>query len=318
MAAAPEPEQPTVPESPVFMEMYGARAAVYEALPDLLFRMQEWDSASQRLFVPDSPVWVQLLGSTGSQDFERSTVGADYDVDQFAVQAGMTVSVSEAFDLTASLHHVTGSADVDSPTRGGDIHVKGKGASLEAWWSLQNDTYAHARLSVTDYDLALSSDTIGRLKSSGDASGHTLYLEAGRRMELGETLHWTPRAWLKRSRVSVDSFTDTVDAHVSFSDKDRSTAGIGVIVETVQEANSEGFLLRGSLDFEQKIGSPKTVTRVSGEQLSAEPEQSSILLDLGGAWHRGPFTYSVELSARGDLGSGGEEYSGFVHVGMRY
>lgn len=309
---------PSTGGSLVFVEEYAPRAALYEALPDFLLRMQRWESASPRLFIPDSPVWIRLLGSTGSQEFKRSTVGVDYNSNRLAVEAGVTVSVSETFDLMASLHHVTGSADVDSPTRGGDIHVKGKGVSLDTWWSLANDAYANARLSLAEYDLTLSSSTIGRLESGSDASGHTLHVEAGRRMPLGERLHWTPRAWLERSRISVDGFTDAVDARVSFSDKDRTTGGLGVLLETVGAANGGELVLNGSLDFEQKFGGTKTLTRVSGERLSAEAEQSSILLGLGSVWHRGPLQYSAGLSAREELDSGGEEYSGFIRVGMGF
>ena len=72
------------------------------------------------------------------------------------------------------------------------------------------------------------------------------------------------------------------------------------------------------LDFEQKLGDSETVALVSGERLSAEPEKGSALLSLSGAWHKGSFTYSAELSARKDLHSGGEDYSGTINVGMNF
>ena len=310
----PEPE----PEMPMFMEEYAPRAALYEALPDFLLRMHNWDQASQRLFLPQSPVWIRLLGSTGSQAFKRSTVGVDYDADRFSVEAGVNISLSDNFNIWASVHHVTGSADVSSPVNGGDIHVKGAGLAVDAYWSSENDYYATGRLSLTSYDIDLSSNTIGRLKSNADAYGHALHVEAGRRMLLSEHTHWTPRAWLGHTRISVDNFTDTVDSRVSFSNEDRFTGGLGVMVETVRTGQGGELSLRGSLDFEQKLGGSKTVTRVSGERLSAEPGQSSILLGLGGAWHTGPFKYSAQLSAREELNSGGEEYSGFINVGMHF
>ena len=77
----PEPE----PEVPMFMEEYAPRAALYEVLPDFLLRMQNWEPTRQRLFLPESPVCIRLLGSTGSQEFKRSSVNADYDADRFAV-----------------------------------------------------------------------------------------------------------------------------------------------------------------------------------------------------------------------------------------
>ena len=131
-------------------------------------------------------------------------------------------------------------------------------------------------------------------------------------------MHWTPRAWLGHTRISVDKFTDAVNSRVSFPDEDRFTGGLGVTAETVRTEHGGELLLHGSLDFEQKFGGSKTVTRVSGERLSAEPEKSSILLGLGCAWHKGPFKYSAELSAREELNSGGEEYSSLINVGMHF
>ena len=304
---------------PMFIEEYAPRAALYEVLPDFMLRMQNWAPTRQRLSLPESPVYIRLLGNTGSQEFKRSTVNANYDAGRFAVEAGVNIPLFENLDIWASMHHVTGSAEVSSPVNGGDIDVTGAGLSLDAYWSGENDYYATGRLSLTDYDIDLSSNTIGRLKSNGDANGQSVHVEAGRRMTLSENSHWTPRAWLGHTRISVDKFTDAVDSRVSFSNTDRFTGGLGVMAETVRAEYGGGeLLLRGSLDFEQKFGDSRTVALVSGERLSAEPEKSSALLSLSGAWHKGSFTYSAELSARQDLHSGGEDYSGVIHVGMRF
>ena len=313
-----DPPPPPGPTGPMFMEEYAPRAALYEVLPDFMLRMQNWEPTRPRLFLPESPVYIRLLESTGSQEFKRSTVNANYDADRFAVEAGVNISLSEDFKISASAHHVTGSADVSSPVNGGDIDVTGAGLSVDAYWSSENDYYATGRLSLTDYDIDLSSNTIGRLKSNGDAYGQSVHIEAGRRMTLSENLHWTPRAWLGQTSISVDKFTDAVDSQVSFPNTDRFTGGLGVMAESVRTEYGGELLLRGSLDFEQKFGDSKTVTLVSGERLSAEPEKSSVLLSLGGAWHKGPFKFSAELSARQDLNSGGEDYSGIINVGMHF
>ena len=304
---------------PMFMEEYAPRAALYEVLPDFMLRMQNWEPTKQRLFFPESPVWIRLLGSKGSQELKHSTVNASYDADWFAVEAGVNVSQSEDFNIGASVHRVTGSADVFSPANGGEIHVKGMGLSADAHWSGKNDYYATGRLSLTNYDIDLSSNTIGRLKSNGDANGRSLYVEAGRRMILSEKMHWTPRAWLGHTKISVHKFTDAVNSRVSFLNKDRFTGGFGVMAESSRTVQGGEFLLRGSMDFEQKFGNSKTVTLVSGERLSAEPEKSSAILSLGGAWHKGAFKlFSAGLSARKELNSGGEEYSGFIKLEMHF
>ena len=86
-------------------------------------------------------------------------------------------------------------------------------------------------------------------------------------MLLSEHLHWTPRAWLDHTRISVDNFTDVVSSRVSFSNVERFTGGLGVMVESVHTKQGGELLLRGALDVEQKFGDSKTVTEVSGERL---------------------------------------------------
>ena len=159
------------PDAPMFMEEYAPRAALYEVLPDFMLRMQKWEPTRPRLFLAESPVYIRLLESTGSQEFKHSTVNANYDADRSAVEVGVKIPVSENLDIWASMHHVTGSADVYSPVNGGDIRVTGTGLSVDAYWSGEDDYYATGRLSLTDYDMDLSSNKIGRLKSNGDANG---------------------------------------------------------------------------------------------------------------------------------------------------
>ena len=86
-------------------------------------------------------------------------------------------------------------------------------------------------------------------------------------MLLGEHLHWTPRAWLDHTRISVDNFTDVVESRVSFSNVKRLTGGLGVLVESVHTRSGGELSLHGALDVEQKFGDSRTVTEVSGERL---------------------------------------------------
>ena len=61
-----------------------------------------------------------------------------------------------------------------------------------------------------------------------DGDGYSLGVETGRRIEMGGKTRLTPRAWFTRRSVSVDSFTDAVNARVSFSDAHRFIAGLGL------------------------------------------------------------------------------------------
>ena len=91
----------STPGAPMFMEEYAPRAALYEVLPDFMLRMQKWEPTRQRLSLPESPVYIRLLGSTGSQEFKRSTVNANYDADRSAVEAGVNIPLFENLDIWA-------------------------------------------------------------------------------------------------------------------------------------------------------------------------------------------------------------------------
>ena len=313
----PEPEPEPQPQPPMLIEEYAPRAALYEALPEFLLGLQTGDLSGQYRFLPKPPVWIELRGGSGSQDFERSTVGAKYDADYFVVEAGATVLEREHWNVRASLHRVTGSADVSSPVKGGDIHAKGAGLSFDAHWHNEASYYAAGCFSWTNYDLDISSDTVGRLISAVDADGLALHVEAGRRMRWGEDrVWWTPHVWLDRTRISVDSFTDAVEARASFPDAKRTTAGFGLMAETVKDMPGGELALRASLDIEHRFGGTDTSSRVSGERLSAEPEENSALLALGSAWRQGPWVIDAVISAR--EGSGDDSYSGSLNLGMRF
>lgn len=315
----PEPVEPgPEPQGPVFIEEYAPRAALYEALPEFLLGLHTRAPGGAYRALAKPPRWIELRGSSGSLDFDRSTVGAKYDAEHLVVEAGGTVLANEHWNVGASLHHVTGSADVSSPVRGGDIHVKGVGLSFDARRHSAHGHYAAGQISWTNYyDLDLSSDTVGRLVSDMDAEALALHIEAGRRIRQGEDRTWyTPHVWLGHTRVSVDSFTDTVQARASFPDAERYTAGLGLMAETVKDTPGGELALMASLDIEHKFGGADTSSRVSGERLSAEPQENRASLALGSAWRQGPWTVDAMIFAR--EGSDDDEYSGSLNLGLHF
>ncbi|MCY3802987.1 MAG: hypothetical protein OXG06_01085, partial [Gammaproteobacteria bacterium] len=116
------------PQPPMFVEEYAPRAAVYEALPSVLLGLQERSPAVQR---PRQPTWITVTGHTGSQDFARSTVGSEYDIDAVQVEAGKHFTLKGGTEAWATLQYLDGTAEVDSPYQGGDIDVQGLRLSLE-------------------------------------------------------------------------------------------------------------------------------------------------------------------------------------------
>ena len=306
-------------DRPTFIEEYAPRAAVYEALPGFLLRLNGGGPGGERITSPRSPVWMQLSVSRGSHSPERSTVGQEYDFDRFAVGAGLDVAMGEDFTGSISLRHVTGSAEVSSPFGGGDIEAEGIGVSLGASWKGLGGYYANGSLSLTEYDVDVSSDDreIRTLKRDAGARGTLLNFEAGRRIALSEKMNLTPRAWMVRSAISVDKFTDKVAARVSVADTARFTGGLGMIAETARDLDNGTLSLRGSLDLAQTLDDAETVVDVSGTKLESKSAKTKLLLGLGGVYRMDRFSISGEVSM-GGLGSDDTEYAGRVTFGLRF
>ena len=316
----PEIEDPVDPETmepagPMFMEEYAPRSAVYESLPGLLLRMGEQGPLDQHPASAESPVWVAVTGGSGSVNPDHSTVDADYDYDRFMVQLGKNLTFDEALTGRFAVHFAQGDTDVSSPTGDGDIDVDGIGATFVIQWQYANGYYFASQVSMTDYDIDLSSDQQGRLKNGVDAFGYSLGFETGRRMSFGQSA-LTPRAWLSHSSVDIDGFTDSVGARASFSNEERITAGLGVIAETMRPWQAGELSLRGTLDIEQRFGNRGTTVDVSGEKLTSESDETRIMLGLGSTYRRGDFSISGQISVDG-LDTDDREYTGQVILGVR-
>ena len=296
-----------------FIEVYAPRAALYEALPGLLLRLNGRGPTAER---PRSPVWVRLSGGRGSYEPDQAGVGAEYDFERFEVEVGVNRPLGENLSGSVALHHVKGSGKVSSPAGGGEIDATGIGVSFGAHWSAASGNYLASRLSLTDYDVDISTDRRGRLKGSGAARGHLLSLEAGRRVALSERVTLTPRAWLTRSGISSMNFTDKVGSRVSLSESRQLTSGLGVVAET-ERVGERKFAFRGSLDVERILSGAGTTAKVSGEKFESESDGTRVLLSLGGTYRWGDFAFSGDVSV-GGLSSDDREYSGQLNLEMRF
>ena len=312
-----EPETPVKPMPPTFMEEYAPRAAVYEAMPGFLLRIDAPELSEKRIAWADSPVWARLSGGRGSYGPERASVGAQFDYSRFAAEAGLYVSLGKNATGSVSVRHVKGSADVSAPTGGGEIEAEGLGFSLGASLNSANDYYARGRISLTNYSVDLSSDALGSLKNGVGASVNSLDLEAGKRMRPDGNIRLTPRVWMTRSTLDVDDFTDTVDARVSLGDAVRLVGGAGVVGETALDWQGGALTLRGSVDLALTFGGAETSVEVSGTKLSSEAPKSRLLLGLGGTYRRGSFFLDAEVSVGGPS-SGDALYSGRVTYGWEF
>ena len=295
---------------------YAPRAAVYEAMPGFMLRLDNRGTAGKRLRSPGSPAWVRISGGQGSFGPGRASVGAAYDFGRFQAEAGVEFALSREGNATGwvSLRDVRGSADVSAQTGGGKIEAAGVGASLGASWENAAGYYASGRLSVTRYETDLRADGRGLLKEGADARVRTLGVEAGRRFSLADGLSLMPQAWLTSSDVSMNGFRDAVRSRVSLRETVRSIVGLGVVTEIAYlwDGGKQKLDLRSRLGVERVLGDAETVMDVSGERLGSEAGRTRAVMGLGAAYRWNGWSWGGEVSASG-FGADESDYT----VGLR-
>ena len=298
------------------MEVYAPRAAVYEVLPDFLLRLGAPGPIKRS---PSTPVWVRFSDGTGLYEARRSTVGARYDFDRIEAEVGATATWAGTFDTWFAARYVTASASVSAETGGGAIEATGIGPSLGFHWNGASNFLAGAGYSFTAYDIDLSSNKRGLLKAGAGGYGHSLHAEVGRHIGLGGTASLTPRVWAVGSRVSMDHFTDAVNARVSFPETDRLTGGVGLVLETAHAFdNGSFFSFHGSVDFERMFDGARIAVEVSGDRLGLEAVEDSVLVGLSTVYRHGWLRLGAEAWFREVLESRSQGYGGRIRLGVHF
>ena len=304
-----------------FVTSYAPRAAVYEALPGFMLRLENRGTFGQRLRRPGSPAWARLSVGDRSYEPHRSHVGAAYDAGRFEAEAGVEFTLSRQGNVTvwASLRHVRGSADVSAPTGGGKIEATGFGPSLGVSWENAAGYYVNGRISMVRYETDLRADGRGLLKEGASALIRSFGVEAGQRFSLTDSVSWMPQAWLTHSDVSMGGFRDAVGSRVSFGKTDRSIVGLGIVAETTRsrDGSEPQLVLSGRLGVEGVLGDAETVADVSGERLGSEAARSWGVLGLGAAYRWNQWSLGAEVSASG-LGSDDSGYAGSLRLVMQF
>ena len=314
----PDPETPMDPKQPMFDEEYAPRAALYEALPDFLLRLTGPGPNRHCRSAPEERAWVRFAGGQGSYAADRSTTGATYDLDRFETEGGFSAAFTDTARGWGSVRHIWATASVGSPTGGGTIDVRGLGSSVGGTWQSPTGAYALGCFAYMGYNVDFASSQRGLLKAGTNGLAYTLDFEAGQRFVLTEQVQLTPRVWVVGSRVTVDRFTDVVDARVSYADADRVLGGLGIVADTLQPWGDGQITLRGSVDYERIVSGATTTTTISGERLRAEATDNSLLVGLQGLYRQGRFSIGAEIAARQELGSDDSEYASFVNLGVRF
>ena len=307
------------PRHPEITEMYGPRAAVYEALPGFLLRLNAPDSRGTRIPSQELAGWVRRSGGGGTYEPERASVGATFGFGRRSLEAGLDVPLGDGAVGMVSVRSILGSADVSAMTGGGRIEASGLGPVLGLYVGEASGSYARGTVSYTEYILDLESATRGSLEMGVGARGLSLDLEVGRRLALGDTAFVTPRVRATVSKVDIEGFTDALGSRVSAVAAFRHTGSIGLVAGTGQRPGSSGgtFGLWGSLDLERVFDSAGTRILVSGEELRSEPSRTGLNVAFGGSWHRDELTVEVSISVLG-IGSGDSRHSGQVTIVLRF
>ena len=300
---------------------YRPRAAVYEALPGFMLRLDNREVVGNRLHGHNSPTWFRVAGGQGSYTPDHSLVGASYDFGRFEAEAGLAFDLSPEENVSGwtSLRHTRGSADVSAPTGGGKIESTGFGASFGLAWQNANGYYTNGLISMTRYETDLSADGRGVLVEGADAMVRSLGVEAGRRFSFVDNLTLTPQAWSTYSDVSMDGFRDVVGSRVSLLKSARSIVGLGIVTEYAHslDGSKQQLILHGRLGLEQVLGDAETVADVSRERLVSKAPRNRGMLDLGAVYRWKRWSLGGEVSASG-LGSNDRGYAASLHLGMQF
>ena len=306
-----------------FIQRLAPRAAVYEALPGVLLRLDAPGGpgggmgGESLLRSTDTPIWARIAGGMGSYEAENATAGARYDYDRYSVESGMDFALPyDGLTGWAGVRVVSGSATVSAtvsaPAGGGRIEARGYGVTAGLAWEGENGWYDKGRLSLTRYTAELTSETRGGLKNGASALVHRLELESGRRFHLdvaGRKTRLTARGLLRRSGVTLGEFDDGLFSRVSIEEANRLSAGAGVAAETglLPDDGVNRLTLRGSLDAEQVL-SGGTKVDVSGTALESKAGGTRLGAGLGAAYRMGGYTIGGAVGA-GGLGSGDTAWS---------
>ena len=296
-----------------FLEPLAPRAAVYETLPDFLFRLAA--PAGRSLAARAAGGYAGLEYGEGSIEAAHTTTGAAYDFERSAAVMSLSGTLGPRFRGWIELHNGEGATEVASPAGAGTLDALFRGYRASAAWQ-GPQWYASASLASEDYLLDVATARRGLLGAGIDAQGRSLGMELGRRISALEGTAVIPRAWFTKAEVSAESFLDAVNAAVSFPDAERSTVGIGVEAQLTRELNGGGTLTYGGFaDVETMSGDAETTVLVAGEALSFEAPGESLATGLNLTYRRGRVSLDAGVFARTALDTGASEHGARVYVG---
>ena len=295
-----------------FTERYAPRAAIYEALPGWLSRLDDRarPGGRERRYASGASVWGRVEASRGFYEASLSRVGAEYDFDRYEAALGVNIPLFGGLAGGLGLRAVEGEASVSALTGGGTIDADGYGFLADLGWLGGGGFYGVAHVSGTRYDLNLNSALRGLLARDADASTLSWGIEMGRRLALTEATKLVGRVWARQSEVSLDALTDAAGSRVSDASADQTSAGAGVEVEMDTLLGGSPLSVASFVGVEQMFDADTSAV-VSGQRLESEGPDTRLLFRLDAIWSLDATTLEAGVSADG-LGTKDREFSAAV------
>ena len=296
-----------------FLEPLAPRAAVYETLPDFLFRLAA--PAGRSVSAGRSGGFAGLEYGEGSIEAAHTTTGAAYDFERSAAAMALSATLAPRFRGWVELHHGEGATEVASPAGAGTLDAVFRGYRAGAAWQ-GPQWYASASLSSEDYLLDVATARRGLLGAGIDARGRSFGIELRRSISAPDGTSIIPRTWFTKTEVSAQRFVDAVNAAVSLPDTERSMGGIGVEAEYTREFNGdEALTFGGFADIEVMSGDSETMVFVAGEALTFESPDETLAVGFNLNYRRGRISLDAGIFARTALDTGASEHGARLYVG---
>ncbi|MCY4498418.1 MAG: hypothetical protein OXC14_14155 [Rhodospirillaceae bacterium] len=128
-----------------WLERYGVRSAVYEALPGALRRFDApCGPSAMRLSRPDSSMRLRICSGSGSYRPGRTDAGGRYRFDRSTIQADMDFRLGEGLAGWLGPRQVSGKAKVSSPVGKGRIAATGRGLGGGLSWDGADGFYGES------------------------------------------------------------------------------------------------------------------------------------------------------------------------------
>ncbi|MGI3164845.1 autotransporter outer membrane beta-barrel domain-containing protein [Pseudooceanicola sp. 200-1SW] len=310
--------------------------AAYEAYSQILSGMLRMDALRNRTggthgigegaLTLETPVyvWAQVAGGTTHSDGRDTTSGVAYDLDRWALQAGVERLLFDSEDMAIvaglNVEVANGSAKTSASSGDGSIDVDAKILAGTLTWYGLSGTYVDAQAKLAFYDATIGTED-GIVSNSG--KGHGLSLEVGHRFDLGQGYALTPQAQLQYTKVAFDDFTDSNGIDVALRDGTRSDLRLGLMLErnavrqadTALESSTNAY---GIVNLYRGFGDGTTVT-ASQATLASDTNGWTGEIGLGGKYHWAGGKYAVfgEVTAATGLDNFGDSHAINGELGFR-